>query len=293
MTPTARVTARVEALWRYPVNSMAGEGVSSAQLTIEHGLVGDRAYALLDVETGHVVSAKQPARWGSLLDHRARSTDGRVAVTLLDGSVATSDAADVDARLSRALGRAVRLVDAPPRQASFDEVDGPRDSVVPLAVAAPAGTLFDFAPIHLLTTTSLATLSRACPDARFDVARFRPNLVLHTDDEAGFPENAWVGHSLRVGAATLCVVATCPRCVMTTLVQRSLPADPRILATVVEQNMQLFALRAKKLPTIGVYATVVAGGVVVPRDEVHLESGGGWQRFSALVRAMTRAVRRS
>ena len=285
-------TLRVDALWRYPVKSMAGERVISAPLTVTHGLVGDRAYALLDVETGRIVSAKQPARWGSLLDHRARSSEERVEITLLDGSVVMSDAADADERLSAALGRAVRLVDAPPRQATFDEADGTRDHAVPLAVAAPRGTLFDFAPIHLVTTASLATLSRACPDARFDVTRFRPNLVLHTDDEAGFPENAWLGRTVSVGDARLCIVSTCPRCVMTTLAQQGLPADPRILKTIAAHNMQVFSLRAKKLPTVGVYATVIRDGLVRIGDDVRVERGGGWQQFTALARAITRAVRR-
>jgi uncharacterized protein YcbX len=44
-------------LWRFPVKSMLGEMLDEAELT-EHGLVGDRAYALIDGETGKVVAQR-------------------------------------------------------------------------------------------------------------------------------------------------------------------------------------------------------------------------------------------
>ena len=48
---------RVAALWRFPVKSMLGEQVPAAELTLS-GVVGDRAYALVDSQTAKVVSAK-------------------------------------------------------------------------------------------------------------------------------------------------------------------------------------------------------------------------------------------
>ena len=50
------VGARVVAIWRYPVKSMMGEELNAPEVT-EHGLLGDRAYALVDEETGEVASA--------------------------------------------------------------------------------------------------------------------------------------------------------------------------------------------------------------------------------------------
>jgi hypothetical protein len=49
----------VRALWRYPVKSMLGEELDEVDLS-EGGVVGDRAYALRDRETGKVASAKHP-----------------------------------------------------------------------------------------------------------------------------------------------------------------------------------------------------------------------------------------
>ena len=65
---------RVSSLHRYPVKSMAGEDLPSAEVT-PTGLLGDRAYALIDRETGRVVSAKRPRRWTGILDYRASFTE--------------------------------------------------------------------------------------------------------------------------------------------------------------------------------------------------------------------------
>jgi len=49
----------VGALWRFPVKSMLGEELDQVDVD-EGGVVGDRAFALMDVETGKVASAKHP-----------------------------------------------------------------------------------------------------------------------------------------------------------------------------------------------------------------------------------------
>src|SRR5215470_13184624 len=60
----------VAALWRYPVKSMRGEELDSSEVT-DRGLLGDRAYALVDLETGKVVSAKNPRKWPNMLEFRS------------------------------------------------------------------------------------------------------------------------------------------------------------------------------------------------------------------------------
>lgn len=57
----------IVSIWRYPVKSMLGEELNSSYVT-ERGLVGDRAYALIDKETGKVASAKNPRKWEKLFD---------------------------------------------------------------------------------------------------------------------------------------------------------------------------------------------------------------------------------
>ena len=69
MTTTSAVGA-VASLWRFPVKSMGGERIEEVELT-ETGFVGDRAYALIDVATGRVVSAKSVKHFPGLLDCQA------------------------------------------------------------------------------------------------------------------------------------------------------------------------------------------------------------------------------
>lgn len=278
---------------------MAGERVSSARITEQTGVLGDRGYALLDVATGHIASAKHPRNWAALLGYKARvvSGDGErhpvVSIELPDGRQVRTDAVDIDRSLSSAIGREVTLITAPPRQAKYDEYKPELDKNEgePLAVGAPEGTFFDFAGLHIVTTGTLAKLAALRPESRFDIARFRPNIVVETGD-ATWHENDWIGHELSIGDEVRAYVTfPCPRCVMTTLAQPGLPADPEILKTATA-NTLLFPLLAKKLPSVGIYATVVRGGTVKPGDAVRVEGTSALRRLGTYARAVKRAVSR-
>src|SRR5215208_1498563 len=60
----------VVSLWRYPVKSMMGEELNASEVT-PGGLLGDRAYALVDASDGKVATAKNPRKWPKLFDFRA------------------------------------------------------------------------------------------------------------------------------------------------------------------------------------------------------------------------------
>jgi uncharacterized protein YcbX len=60
----------VVSLWRHPVKSMMGEELNATEVT-DRGLLGDRAYALVDSSDGKVASAKNPRKWPNLFDFRA------------------------------------------------------------------------------------------------------------------------------------------------------------------------------------------------------------------------------
>ena len=83
----------------------------------------------------------------------------------------------------------------------------------------PAGTFFDLAPIHVLTTATINQLRQLYPEGRFEVRRFRPNIVVRPEGhDAEFAESNWVGRELHVGDdVVLAITGHCPRCVMTTL----------------------------------------------------------------------------
>src|SRR3954462_10989723 len=115
----------LKTLSRFPVKSMLGEHPSAVDIT-ESGIVGDRAWGLVDIETGKVASAKQPRLWEPLLGLRETYDDEAkpgavVCIQLADGSTVSSDDADEDNRLTTANGRDVHLTSEVPASASYDE----------------------------------------------------------------------------------------------------------------------------------------------------------------------------
>ena len=272
-------------LWRFPVKSMQGEELEAARVT-EKGFLGDRAYALIDTVTGKVVSAKNPRRWPGLLNFSAEflrpptaeDVAPPVRIAFPDGTSLSSDEDAFNARASAMFGREVVIRSTPPAKPVLEEywpdIDGLeyREMVTDEAISlgTPSGTFFDFAAIHIITTSTVAVLERAYPQGRFDVRRFRPNILLDTAQN-GFPENDWVGRKLAVGdEVVLQVLIPCARCVMTTLPQGDLPLDPGILRTTARENNVMIPPLNQRKPSMGVYATVLRGGDVQRSDVVRL-----------------------
>jgi uncharacterized protein YcbX len=272
----------IVALWRYPVKSMQGEEIEQSAVT-DRGLPGDRGYAVMDREMGLIASAKYPRKWNRLLECRAAYEHNPepgeplppVRITFPDGSVFSSAQPEIDGKLSELIGRAVTLISeapgTPTREADRTPVDHPVPASIinreAMALAAPEGTFFDYAPLHLLTTATLARLSQIHPAGRYDARRFRPNLVIApTPDIADFVENQWIGHAVKVGAEVrLNIIDPCPRCAIVTLAQADLSNDREILRTVAQNNSAASATLAPGVvfPAVaGVYARVVSAGEI-------------------------------
>jgi hypothetical protein len=131
----------------------------------------------------------------------------------------------------------------------------------------PVGAFFDVFPVSVLTTSTLAQLTALQPQSRFDVRRFRMNVIVHTGEE-GFPENQWIGRAVAVGGALrLRVALPDPRCVMTSLPQGDLDHDPAILRALVRHN-RLAVGSAGLFPCAGAYAVVEAPGGTRTGDPV-------------------------
>jgi len=280
------VIGTLREIGRFPVKSLLGESPERAEV-VASGVAGDRAWALVDTETGRVASAKHPRLWGGLLALRAVARESAVEIWLPDGGVVRSDDPAVDSRLSEAVGREVHLTataspgglydyvweedDIAPREVVEGSRTGTEQgrplSAMPMAFMAP-GTFQDVAPITLMTTAGLATMASHHPEGRWEQARFRSNLLVDVDAE-GIVENTWPGRRLTIGTATFEVTSAAPRCVMTTLAQGDLPRDREILRTVSRENRQEFA-GLGTWACLGVYATVVSPGDVRVGDEVRL-----------------------
>jgi MOSC domain-containing protein len=290
-------TGVVEALWRFPVKSMAGEELDVVDVA-QGGLVGDRSYALVDAETGKVASAKHPKLWPNLLRCRARfleppqpgTAPPPVRLSLADGTTVTSDAPDVDEVLSRYFRRPVTLASSAPDDFTIDQFhpdlagldpDEHRNVVTAtqlgsaffgaagLPSAVPAGAFFDLFPVSVLTTSTLDHLGALAPASRFDLRRFRMNIIVRSDGD-GFVENGWLGRTVRLGGELeLAVFLPDPRCVMTTLEQDDLPRDTEVLRTLVQHN-RLDVAGAGRFPCAGVYAVVTSPGTLRAGDPVEV-----------------------
>ena len=264
----------VVSLWRYPVKSMMGEELNSTEVT-ERGLLGDRAYALVDSSDGKAATAKNPRKWPRLFDFRATFIEParpaakvpQVRIAFPDGTTVSSDESDLNRILSKTLNREVTFrsaergaVDAEEYWPDMEGLDH-RDTVTDFTL--PEETFFDCAMVHLLTTATLDRLRELYPQGRFEARRFRPNIVVQpASEEKGFAESAWVGHTLAIGTAVrLNITGPCGRCVMTTLAQGDLPMDLGILRTAAQHNQV----------NVGVYAAVVRGGTIRRGDPVRLE----------------------
>ena len=286
----------IRALWRFPVKSMLGEELDAADVG-EGGIVGDRAYAIRDTQTGKVASAKHPKLWPDLLACRAAFVEPPhpgaelppVRIDLADGSSVRSDAADVDAVLSRFFGRDVELARSAENGYTIDQYhpdeedydpDGHRDEVVEAQLGAaffnerglpsvvPESSFFDLFPLSVLTTSSLDHLGELEPQSRFDARRFRMNVIVDTP-EPGFVENAWVGRTVAIGdAVQLGIALPDPRCCMPSLAQEDLPRDPGILKALARHNR--IDVAGSLYPCAGVYAVAAAAGTMRTGDDVSL-----------------------
>lgn len=279
----------VKEIWRYPVKSMGGERITEATIGVD-GIDGDRGYATRDEGAGEIRGAKNiPA----LLSLQARylapprgDSIPPVLITLPDGSTVRSDDPQVSAQLSATVGRTVTLW---PRQpaAALDhyrrgapeggdmmadlrrifglDADDPLPPVHELPpelfqYVSPLGTYFDAFPLHLLSTATMATLSTRHPAGRFDVRRFRPNLLMDLGAARGCPEEEWRDRVVRIGGVEVRVTMPAMRCVMTMTPQPDLPKDPLILRTIVKHNRS----------NGGVYATISTPGTVREGDPIAL-----------------------
>jgi len=276
---------RVKSIHRYPVKSMGGETLERATLT-QHGLTGDRAWAVRDEVNGGIRGGK---KLPELMRCHARYTSappesgsGPASITLPDGTSLASDAPDASRRISEAIGHEVTLWPLrpaddldhyrrgapgnPDMEKELREIFGrtPDEPLPDLSrfppdlfqYESPPGTYFDAFPLLLLSETSLESMRRKAPERDFDVRRFRPNLLIESDADDEFPELAWVGTKLRIGSATLQVTIECPRCVMVTHPQDDLAKDPGIMRAIVREAGG----------SIGVYARVEERGEVAVGD---------------------------
>ena len=273
-------TASVATIYRYPVKSMMGETLSETDIR-EAGIPGDRGWAVRDEKRGGIRGGKKIPQ---LMTLAAKSGTAAPLIIAADGDSASASSERINDWLSGKLNHPVtlwpllpadqldhyrrgapdtedfeqelravfgRLPDEPlPDLAGFEEL---------LEFESPPGTYFDAFPISIISQQSLNTMDQLEGESRFDVRRFRPNLLVDVPgSDHPFPEQAWVGKTLAIGSVTLRIDTTCPRCAMTTHGFDDLPQDPQIMRKLV----------ANSEGNLGIYASVVKVGKVATGDPV-------------------------
>jgi uncharacterized protein YcbX len=269
--PPGSSIGRVAELWRYPVKSMLGEQCESVAITAA-GVLGDRAWALREIDTGRIVSAK---KYPQLLEFRAvyeaepaAGVAGCVRIDPPEGGSVYADHPDASRRLSSILGLPLRL-ERHPRPSEKTTID--RANVfgdVPVSDIKPEWTP-DTMPDHfqlmsssfkeigalfLVTSGSIEHLRKLQGGtARIDRRRFRPNIYVESESAGEFVEDGWLGSDLCVGEQVqLTELSPTLWCVTSTLAQEELPRDLSILRTAAQHHKGC----------LGVYASVASDGRV-------------------------------
>lgn len=219
----------VQEIRRYPVKSMAGESLTSAELD-SRGLTGDRWYAVVD-DDAKLASGKHSRRFrrrDAVFDFASRTTEEGVLVSGRGGEWRVGDPG-LDRALSDAMGDPVRVLP---------------ETTTPY---------FDDGPVSLVGTASLQWC-REHLGVDADRRRLRPNLVIETDEP--FVEESWT--RVEIGGVRLTTVKRIERCRMIDIAQEGLSREGRWLK----------ALTDAREMNLGVYADVARPGGLAVGDEV-------------------------
>jgi uncharacterized protein YcbX len=234
------VVGRVAGLWRYPVKSMGAEPLLEVDVSW-HGLVGDRRWAFIRNDV-----PRSGFPWFTLRE--------RIDMSRYQPAFAEPRRPDQSATLVTTPSGAVMDVS--------DPALGVELIAEGLRVVKNDRGVFDTFPLSLVTTQTIARLGEMV-GAPLSVQRFRPNILVEAADDAPFLEDAWVGHTLRIGALRMRVDKRDGRCVVITIDPVTGVRNPEVLRSVAQN-------RGGQL---GVYGTTVAPGRVAVDDQVSVEVG--------------------
>lgn len=225
-------------LWRYPVKSMAAEALSEAEIGW-HGVAGDRRWAFIRPHLERSgfpwLTLREVADMGQFTPRFADPATPDRSRTLV--RTPEDDEYEVtDPALAARLGEGVRVI---------------KQDV----------GVFDSLPLSLITTSTVDGIA-ALSGRPLEVARFRPNLLVDATSAEEFPEDAWLGRTLRIGEEMrMRVDRRDPRCVITTMDPDTGTRDPRVLREIAQRRDNC----------AGVYGTTVTCGAIAVGDPVVIE----------------------
>jgi len=223
---------RVEALFRYPVKSMAGERLEVANLGW-YGLEGDRRLALRRVDDRSGMPWLTASRLPGLLQFAPYRQDGAQGdlptdVRTPDGNQLPIFGEELANEVARRHGAPVQMMQL--RHGIFDE-----------------------APISVIASDTVYEIGRLVGRS-LDVRQFRPNVVVRPLRSVPFQEDDWLGGVLSFGegdtAPAVAVTLRDERCGMVNLDPDSATPAPEVMKTIVRVNQN----------HAGIYAAVIRIG---------------------------------
>ena len=248
-------------IWHHPVKSLQGESLTTARIE-STGLGHDRAVGIIDDATGKILTARREPKL--LFASASITEDGALALALPTADARRKIFAEVgdpilNSALSEWIGRPVHLASALAHDVvTAESFSDAVDETSPLTEwQLPAGRFVDAAPLLLITTQTLENGEHIHPSGRWDIRRFRPNLVV---DAAGtdWLEDGWISMRVHIGAAEIRVRKPCGRCTMITRAQPGIEADLEVFKSLAHAHGATF----------GVLCDVVRPGTIRVGDEL-------------------------
>jgi uncharacterized protein YcbX len=210
---------QVHAIFRYPVKSMAGELLETANLGW-HGLEGDRRLAFRRIND----RSGMPWLTASKLPDLLRFTPQ----PRVDG-----DQADLPAYIRTPEGADMPV---------FGEelaTDVGRRYGAPVHMMYLNHGIFDDAPISVIALDTVREIARLAGRS-LDVRRFRPNVVVRSLRSVPFQEDQWLGGVLSFGeendAPAIAVTMRDLRCSMVNLDPESASSAPEVMKAIFHAN---------------------------------------------------------
>ncbi len=242
------LVGQVTEIWRYPVSSIGGERLESAQLSAL-GISGDRLFGLIDAATGMPAVPEKEHRWRQALHLNAETlADSLPVISFPNGSSYLLNEPDLKPALSAYFGFAVTVA----TYAHSGRADFPLTQY-----------RHQYFPAHVLTTTSLRHIATLGNIDVVDCRRFRPNFMIEPSDGSGFVEDRWIGSRLRLGEVRLVAQEETKRCGVTFISQPGLDEEPEILRNILRYNKR----------HLGIYCAVESVGDIRVGDKVFIEDG--------------------
>src|ERR1051326_5913203 len=251
----------VQAIYRYPVKSMAGERLEIASLGW-HGIEGDRrlAFRRMDDRSGFpwLSASKLPDLLLFAPEPREDGAEGNLPthVRTPEREVVPAFGEDLAAEVGRRHGAPVQMLQL--NHGMFDE-----------------------AVVSEIASDTVREIGRLAGRS-LEVRRFRPNVVVRLQRSSAFQEDDWVGGVLSFGegsdAAAIAVTMRDERCGMVNLDPDSAKPAPEVMKAIVRAN-QNYA---------GIYGAVTRVGRLAVGQKIFFRAN---QNYAGIYGAVTRVGR--